>query len=227
MSQVDFSEFVNDYDGWTCVICQEGDGANDSRTRHECGNHEFHTKCLEQERRRDTRCPICRFVVQGGTTNRILSQEQEQEFVLRRVEYVNDSQGPHVLRLHPHSLMRDSQGNIIPFQLMPQFITDEHPLLPFSTGHPQYSEFQEIPYGIYQTIPDRSYRTLPLIIRDWTVGIECSYCRLHINTLMHWRMINCNHHLHTNCLIANMIRNGIDIETGELFCALCNFMMTH
>jgi Ring finger domain len=178
MSQIDFSEFVNDYDDWTCVICQDGDEVNDSRTRHGCGNHEFHTKCLEQERRRDTRCPICRFVEQGGTTSRILTQEPDQ-FVL-------------------------------PFRL-----------------RPQHYDFEETPGHIYQTIPDRSNRISPMIIADSAFGMECSYCREQISNFIHWRMTNCNHHIHIICLFENMAANGIDIETGELFCALCNYIRTH
>ncbi len=73
MAQEDFSEFVNDFDSWTCVICREGDGANDSRTLHECQKHEFHTKCLEEERRRDIRCPICRFTSSATPVIRTLS----------------------------------------------------------------------------------------------------------------------------------------------------------
>jgi Ring finger domain len=198
MSQEDFSEFVSDFDSWTCVICREGDGANDSRTRHGCGNHEFHTKCLEEERRRDTRCPVCRFVVEGGTTSRILTQEPEH-------------------------------GNIFQFRLLPRHITDdpEHPILPFSLLHPQHYEFQFTPHNIYQAVPNRSNRTSPTnITRDSTIA-DCSYCRQHINTFMHWRMTNCNHHLHNNCLIENIIDNGIDNETGHVFCALCNYIRTH
>ncbi len=100
------------------------------------------TECLEQERRRDTRCPICRFVVEGGTTSRIFSQEPAQ-FGLRRVENSQDSEGGPVLRLSRPEPVRDSHGNIIPFRLLPQHISDdpEHPILPFSLQHPQHYEF--------------------------------------------------------------------------------------
>jgi hypothetical protein len=198
MSQEDFSEFVSDFNSWTCVICREGDGVNDTRTLHECHKHEFHTKCLEEERRRDTRCPICRFIVEGGTTSRILTQEPDH-------------------------------GNIFPFRLLPQHMSVDptHPILPFSVHHPQHYDFEEIPQYIYEAMPNGFNRTLPLIIRDATFGIECSYCRENINTFMHWRMINCNHHLHDNCFIENMIRNGIENRTGHLFCALCNYISTH
>ena len=198
MSQEDFSDFVSDFDSWTCVICREGDGANDSRTRHGCGNHEFRTKCLEEERRRDTRCPICRFAVEGGTTSRILTQEPDH-------------------------------GNIFPFRLLPQHITDDpaHPILPFSPHHPQHFDFIETPDHIYQTLPNGFNRTLPLIIRDYTSPAECSYCRERINGFMHWRMINCNHHLHDHCFDEIIIRYGIDNETGHVFCALCNYIRTH
>src|SRR5271156_3792662 len=57
----DMSEFTNDYNDWICGICQEGDANYGARTRHACGHHEFHTRCLEDMQIRDIRCAICRY----------------------------------------------------------------------------------------------------------------------------------------------------------------------
>src|SRR5271156_2039296 len=61
-AQDDMAMFIDDFDQWICVLCQEGDAAfNGSRQMHQCGRHEFHPQCLSDPRRRDIRCPVCRF----------------------------------------------------------------------------------------------------------------------------------------------------------------------
>src|SRR5271156_7097161 len=58
----DMAAFVDNFDDWVCALCCEGDAVGDgARTMHECGRHEFHLRCLQNARRRDIRCAICRF----------------------------------------------------------------------------------------------------------------------------------------------------------------------
>jgi hypothetical protein len=59
-SEANFDNFINDYDDWVCGYCQYGDSDNGFRSLHRCGNHYFHTTCLNNPRNRDSRCPVCR-----------------------------------------------------------------------------------------------------------------------------------------------------------------------
>src|SRR5271156_1466896 len=58
----DLAMFIDDFNDWICVLCQEGDSAFDERRQmHQCGRHEYHPPCLTDPRCRDVRCPVCRF----------------------------------------------------------------------------------------------------------------------------------------------------------------------
>src|SRR5271155_3110963 len=47
-------------DDWECSICLTG---KDERVvvLHDCGKHKFHANCLDEAKKYNSKCPICRY----------------------------------------------------------------------------------------------------------------------------------------------------------------------
>jgi hypothetical protein len=232
MSQEDFGNFVNNYDGWTCVICREGDGANDSRTLHECLKHEFHTKCLEEEKRRDIRCPICRFTSSTTPITRTLSEESfiaptspiartlsEESFTAPTYIHHNNR----ILAEDEPATFRDERTYIQ--QLQSNFFSQEADSQSYESGG-EWGDGYPLRYTSHRGYPNQESRLQPLINKDSARGLDCVWCNDIIRERVHYRIKPCKCRMHSKCLLDNLHTNGINRETREAICVDCTPITT-
>ena len=75
-----------------------------------------------------------------------------------------------------------------------------------------------------QLMPNRlsAPRFRPRVGRAVGQGDECAYCRHPIEEILHAYLYQCMHHMHSICVIENMYQNGVDDDTGNLFCPQCH-----
>jgi hypothetical protein len=213
MSQEDFTDFVNDFDSWTCVICREGDGANDTRTLHECQRHEFHTKCLEEERRRDIRCPICRFTSSATPIVRTLSADS---FTAPTSPITPTSHNTRILA-EEESSTPDDRTYIQ--QLQSNFFSQEPDSQSYESGGEWGTGYptRYITHGY----PNQESRLRPSSDKNYARGLDCVWCNDIIRERVHYRIKPCKCRMHSKCLLDNLHTNGINRETGEAICPDC------
>src|SRR5271156_1183011 len=196
----DMAAFLDNFDDWVCALCCEGDAVGDgARTMHECGRHEFHHGCLQDARRRDIRCAICRFPIDAPLPNFSITQSM-----------LNNSTA--TINSTDNSSLDSTQPT---FSSTP--LQHTRPAALHLTRDNVFRNTRPVP--VWQDVS----RLRPNVTRGLGVAgsHRCCYCGFFIMQSAHYELSGCHHHSHEICAIENMRENGCSAN-GDLYCMLCS-----
>ena len=116
-----------------------------------------------------------------------------------------------------------------PTDAPPQVQTQEQPSIPSLIGI-QVPRLSGMSHGMmrfggmsWRLLPDRDLmnRITPRVGEAWAIGRDCAYCTHTIVEMSCAILWDCNHYMCHSCVRDNLYQNGINADTGKLFCPHC------
>jgi hypothetical protein len=217
-------------EGWTCPICLDDDEINKSKVYHECGRHDFHQTCLETNKKRDIRCPVCRFnpKIKRIKFHAIINyledlNDDEKKESKKCVHCLQDLNNEFTIHCNSRyrckhfahsSCMVDNlieNGANLPDKAIFCPMCHHHPITPILKSYnTMLNEFE--------------VKVKPQLIH--VIGgmrKACSYCLCYIDpSTIYYNFCQCDHYLHSQCAIASLSDEGMD-SSGSLFCRECHY----